>query len=258
MDNSTPTMSEKLVLYLDGELSGADKISLEQQLSVNALLMEELESLRSTREATRLYGLQQKVADIHRGMMEELKAPILKISFARSPKKVLRYSMAIAAGLLLLIGGFMAYNFLTLSPDRVFASRYQSYELVTTRDTAANETPAEKAYRVNNYKEVIRIHDKGEDHSQKTAFLCGVSALELKDNAKAIECLKEVLDANKVSAKPILNDEAEYYLALGYIRNRDYDYALDIMYKIRADAEHKYNTAVTPKLIRQVKMLKWR
>jgi tetratricopeptide (TPR) repeat protein len=258
MDNSTPDMSERLVLYLDGELTGAEKTQIEQQLAVNAVLLGELDSLRSARAAIMFYGLQQKVAGIHREMMEELKTPVRKISAARSPRKMLRYSMGIAAGLLLLIGGFMAYNFLTLSSDKVFASRYHSYELVTTRDGNTPETPAEKAFREKNYREVIRIHDKKEDRSQKAEFLCGVSALEIKDNTKAIECLKEVIAANKTSAKPVLNDEAEYYLALGYIRNRDYDYALDILNTIREDPDHIYHGAVTAKLLRQVKLLKWR
>ena len=255
MDNSTPDMSEKLVLYLDGELAGVEKENLEQQLAADKVLQYELDSLKETREAVKLYGLQQKVSVIHHQMMKELQPRIKKIG---SAGKMIRYSIAVAAGLLLLIGGYMAYNFFTLTPDKVFASRYQSYELVTLRDGDGNETPAEKAYREKNYKEVLRIHDAGEDGSPKGEFLCGSAALELKDNSKAIKCFKEVLDANKQSKKPVLNDEAEYYLSLGYIRNRDYDYALDIMNKIQDDAGHTYNKEITGKLIRQVKMLKWR
>ena len=255
MDNSTPDMSEKLVLYLDGELDGVEKENLEQQLTGDKVLQDQLDSLKSTREAVKLYGLQQKVSVIHHQMMKELQPRIKKIG---SAGKMIRYSIAVAAGLLLLIGGYMAYNFFTLTPDKVFASRYKSYELVTVRDGNGNETPAEKAYKEKDYKEVLRIHDAGEDHSPKGEFLCGSAALELKDNSKAIKCFKEVLDANKQAKKLVLNDEAEYYLSLGYIRNRDYDYALDIMNKIQGDADHTYNKEITGKLIRQVKMLKWR
>jgi len=255
MDNSTPDMSEKLVLYLDGALTGPEKESLEQQLAADASLREQLDSLRSTREALKLYGLQQKVAGIHGKMMKQLQTPVIKI---RSTRKTIRYAVAVAASLLLIISGYMAYNFFTLSPDKVFASRYQSYELVTVRDGGSMETPVEKAYGEKNYKEVLRIHDAGLDHTQKGEFLCGVTALEVKDNAKAIKCFNEVLDANKQSSQRVLNDEAEYYLALAYVRNRDYDYALDILHKIREEPDHKYHTAVTPKFLRQVRMLKWK
>ena len=65
MDNSTPDMSEKLILYLDGELSDSEKSNLEQQLAADKALQDELESLQSTRQAIKLYGLKQKVASVH-------------------------------------------------------------------------------------------------------------------------------------------------------------------------------------------------
>ncbi|MEI2738113.1 MAG: hypothetical protein V9F01_04960 [Chitinophagaceae bacterium] len=256
MDNSTHGMSEKLVEYMDGKLTGAEKEYLERQLAADKNLQEELNSLKSAAEAVRLYGLQQKVSDIHGEMMHKMQPGIKKI---KPNRKVLRYSIAVAASLILLIGGYMAYNFFTLSPDKVFASRYQSYELTNYRDGNTNETPVEKAYREKKYKEVLRIHDAGEDRSAKGEFLCGAAALEEEDNSKAIRCFKEVLDMNnKLSGQPVLNDEAEYYLSLSYIRNGDYDFALDLLNKIRNDVNHKYNKEITGKLLRQVKMLKWR
>jgi tetratricopeptide (TPR) repeat protein len=129
---------------------------------------------------------------------------------------------------------------------------------VTVRDGNRNETPVVKAYREKRYNEVMRIMDIGEDHTAEGKFLGGAAALEMDDNQKAITWFKEVLESNKKTGKSILDDEAEYYLALGYIRNKDYDYALDLLYKIRANPNHLYNKKVTAKLIRQVKILKWR
>ncbi len=255
MDNSTSEMAEKLVRYIDGELTSAEKENLEQQLASDKMLQNKLDSLKSTIKAIKLYGLKSKVSAIHHPMMEEMQAPVRKINPTR---KIVRYSLGVAASLILLAGCYIAYNFLTLSPDKVFASRYQSYELVTVRDGNTNETPVEKAYLEKNYKEVLRIHDAGEDHTPKGEFLCGAAALEVKDNSKAIKCFNEVLDANKQNPKPVLNDEAEYYLSLGYIRNKDYDYALPLLTKIQNDPNHIYNKKITDKLIRQVKILKRR
>ncbi len=255
MDNSTSDMSEKLVQYLDGELTGAEMESLSQHLDANKNLQDELDSLTSAREAIRLYGLQQKVSGIHQQMMDEMQSPVRKIN---STKKIIRYSISVAASFLLIIGGYMAYNFYTLSPDKVFASRYQSYQLVTVRDGNTVETPAEKAYREKNYTEVIRIHDAGKDHTLMGEFLCGAAALELKANEKAIKCFKGVLDAGKQTRQPVLKDETEYYLSLSYIRNKSYDNALELMNKIQDDPNHLYNEKITGKLLRQVKMLKWK
>lgn len=255
MDNSTPNMSEKLLQYLDGELTGAEKKNMEQQLATDPSLQAELESLKATSEAVKLYGLQQKVSGIHQQMMGELQAPVKKIS---SRKKIVRYSIAVAASVILIVAGMMAYNFYSLSSSKVFASNYRSYELSITRDGGNELTPAEKAYSEKNYREVLRIHDAGEDKTAKGEFLCGAASLELENNSMAIKCFKEVLDINKQSATVVLQDETEYYLALSYLRNKEYDLALELMREIKDNPAHLYHEKMTGKLIRQVKMLKRR
>jgi tetratricopeptide (TPR) repeat protein len=255
MDNSTPTMSEKLVLYLDGELSDSEKNILEQQLAADKTLQNELESLQSTRKAVKLYGLKQKVASVHKQMMEEMQAPVKKIN---PVSRVVRYSVAVAASLLLLVGGYWAYNFFTLSPDKVFASNYRSYELVTVRDGGNNKTSAiEEAYKEKKYAEVVGVaFDR--PFTTKELFLRAMSYSELADNSKAIEEYKKVIAENEAAKTSAFNQQAEYYLALTYIRNKDYDFAIDLLNKIQDDPNHLYHEKVSNKLIRQVKMLKWR
>jgi tetratricopeptide (TPR) repeat protein len=256
MDNSTPEMDELLVQYLDGELDSAVKDNLEQQLAADAALQQRFDSLLLTKESIRLYGLKEKVKGLHQEMMQEMNAaPVKKIS---SPKRTLRYAMSIAASILLVVGGYIAYSFFSLSSDKVFSSNYQPFELSTTRSGDVAETPTEKAYRAGNLPEVVRIHDAGEDRTAKGNFLGGVAALQLNNTGKAITCFNEVINMNKNATTKVLNDEAEYYLALGYIRNKDFDYALDLLQKIKNDPAHIYHEKVTAKLIRQVKMLKWR
>ena len=255
MDNSTPNMSEILLQYLDDQLTGVEKENLERQLAADPALQAELESLKATREAVRLYGLQQKVSGIHQQMMEEMQTPVRRIS---SRKKIVRYSIAVAASVILIVAGIIGYNFYSLSPNKVFASNYRSYELTITRDGGNELSPAEKAYNEKNYREVLRIHNAGEDKTAKGEFLCGAASLELENNSMAIKCFNEVLDINKQSTTVILQDETEYYLALSYLRNKDYDLALELLRKIKDNPAHLYQEKVTGKLIRQVKMLKRR
>jgi tetratricopeptide (TPR) repeat protein len=255
MDNSTPDMSEKLVLYLDGELSSSEKNTLEQQLAADKTLQDELESLQSTREAVKLYGLKQKVAFIHGRMMEEMQVPVKKIS---SVRRAIRYSVAVAASLILIVGGYLTYNFFTLSPDKVFASNYRSYELVTVRDGGIQERSLlEEPYVLKEYAKVVSIQfDR--PFTIKELFLRAMSYLELADNPKAIAEYKKVLLQTEAVNTNIFKQQAEYYLALCYIRNGDYDFAIDLLNKIQEDPNHLYNEKVSDKLIRQVKMLKWR
>jgi len=187
--------------------------------------------------------------------MGEMQPQGLQISKA---KRILRYSMAATASLILLIGGYMAYNFFTLSSGKVFSSNYRTYEMSITRDgNTAAPTAAVKAYNEKNYNEVLRIHDAGEDKTLKGEFFCGAAALEVKDNSNAIICFNEVLEMNRKTTAVTLNDESEYYLALAYINNKDYDFALPLLRKIKNDETHKYHSEITGRLIRQVKMLKW-
>ena len=256
MDNSTHDMSEKLVQYLDDELTGTEKESLDQLLETDKALQNELESLKETREAVRQFGLQQKVAGIHQEMMQEMQTPVLKI---QSSRRVLRYSMAIAASLVLLIGGYLAWNFYTLSSNKVFAANYHSFDLSTMRDgDSAQVAPIEKAYREKNYKEVTKIGEQAGSLSAKEIFLVAMSYDEIANNSKAIEGYKKVIATDEASGTTIMKDEAEYYLALTYIRNKDFDFALELLRKINEDPNHTYHKQVTGKLIRQVKMLKWR
>ncbi len=256
MDNSTHNMSEKLVQYLDGEMQGAEKISFEQELAADKKLQDELDSLKATREAIKLYGLQQKVSGIHQQMMQEMQTPVKKMSPTR---RIIRYSIAAAASVILIVGGIIAYNFYNLSSGKVFASNYHSYELSTLRDGDTLQFSAvEKAYREKDYKKAVELISHQSSIPVKETFLAGMSYMELGNNARAIEELKKVIIRNETDKTNLFKDEAEYYLALTYIRNRDYDFALDLLRRIKENPGHLYHEKVTGKLIRQVKMLKWR
>ena len=213
MDNSTQGMSEKLVMYLDGEITGQEKADLEKQLDASPELQEELSSLRQTRAAIQYFGLKDKVAGVHQQMMLELAAPVIPISRGR---KILRYSMAAAAAVILLVGSWLAYSFFSLSPDKVFASGYHTYELSNMRSGDGNSSTAiEKAFEGNQFDEVLKLYQEGAGAGIRDRFLTAVAALEKKNDPLAIRLLKEQLESNRLSSKPVYNDDSEYYLALG-------------------------------------------
>lgn len=255
MDNSTPDTTALIIDHIDGILPAAEKEQLEKQLSADNRMKKEWENLLATTEAVRLYGLQQKVGTIHHEMMSEWQAPVKTISPVR---RIARYTLAVAAGVLLVVLGITGYNFYQLSADKIFTGNYSYYELSNTRGAGTEATTAEKAYAEKRYADVIKIYDSGNEAGQQTAFIAGVSALELDNSTRAIACFKEVIALNRQAGEKLLEDEAEYYLSLSYIRNGDYDYALELMKKIQEDPGHLYREKITDKLIRQVKLLKWR
>jgi hypothetical protein len=253
MDNSANKIFEQLVSYLDGVLTEDDTETIEKRLAIDSVVLAEYESLVKTRAAIQHYGLKCKVAEVHKKMMVEIQQTVKQRGKTR---RIIRYTMAAAASLVLLISGYVAYNSFTSSSDKIFTSNYHTYQLSVTRDVSDVLTPVERAYGEKNYKEVLRIHDAKEDKTAKAEFLTGVASLELRNNSKAIKCFNEVIEMNTGAATPVLHDESEYYLALAYIKNKDYDYALTLLNKISENDEHKYRREISPKLIRQVQKLK--
>lgn len=254
MDNSTQHNDEWLVRYLDNDLNPGEKEEMEKKLAGDDSLQARFEELRLARELVRHYGLRSKVAGVHRELMNEMRTPVRNIS---SPKRVLRYSMSIAAGILLLVGAFLAYNFFSLSSEKVYSNMYQGYEVSTVRGNI-KDNDILKAYREKNYKEVVKLYGTGIDSTLTSTFLAAMSSMELNDLTSAIASLEVILERNRNAGSPVFEDETEFYLVLAYIRNRDYDLAIPIMEKIKNDPDHLYNDRIDGKDIRKVKMLKWR
>ena len=74
-------------------------------------------------------------------------------------KRIVRYSVAVAASVLLIVVCIVVYNFYQLSSDRLFTENYTAYELTTfvgEKDSTASKI--EKAYRKKNYAEVIKLN----------------------------------------------------------------------------------------------------
>lgn len=253
MDKNFTNNEELLVRLLDGELGAAEKQSVEQQLATDKELQGQYDSLLLAKESLRQYGLTQKVAGIHQQMMQEMQAPVRKIG---SVKRITQISAAIAASVVLFIAGYLLFNNPeTVSADKVFAANYHTYEVITVRDTVS-EGDLRTAYKAKNYKEVIRIADTEKDKNVESFFLAGAAALEIKENDKAIKNYNGVLQMNKTFGQTLYNDDAEYYLALSYIRTANYSLAFDLLQKIKSEPAHKYYGHVSDKLISQVKRLK--
>jgi predicted negative regulator of RcsB-dependent stress response len=177
----------------------------------------------------------------------------------RKTRELIRYSIAVAASLLLIVACISGYNFYNLSSNKVFISNYHSYELNTVRDGDSTQvSPVEKAYRAKDYKRIVELISQQRSLTVKETFLAGMSYMELGNNAKAIEELKKVIAGSEDAKNNLFKDQAEYYLALTYIRDKDYDFALDMLRSIKENSGHLYHKKVTGKLIRQVKLLKWR
>ena len=121
----------------------------------------------------------------------------------------------------------------------------------------STESKIEKAYREKNYTEVINLNANSV-LSVKDIFLTAMSYLETNDPSRAISNYQVVIADVKDDKNSALKDAAEYYLALAYLKNNDYDQAIELMNTIHDNSSHQYKSKFSRKYINKIKRLKWR
>ena len=173
-------------------------------------------------------------------------------------KRIVRYSVAVIAVALLIFVCVEVYSFYRLSSDRLFAEGYTAYLTTTTRaENDSTGSKIEQAYRQENYEAVKKLNANSV-LSVNDIFLTGMSYLETNDLAKAISSFQVVIADVKDNKAFVLKDAAEYYLALAYLKNNDYDLAIELMNSINDNPSHVYTKKFSRKYINRVKRLKWR
>jgi TolA-binding protein len=255
MDEYLP-IDDQLTRYLDNEMPELEKQLFEERLNADPELHDRLDKLRSAISAIRYYGINQKVAGIRKEMEPLLMAnqPVSKggkvITMRKRP---FRYAIAAAAVLVFLIAGIEGYRVYKLSPDKVFAEGYVAYTEGGLRSGNNSTPPLEKAYQEKQYRQVIEL-SRNINPPIKEKLLTGLSYLQLNQLNDAIGQFKNILNSSDNTFKP----DAEYYLALTYLKNKQYGNALPLLKKIRSDQHHLYHHQITVKVIRDVQWLKWK
>ena len=168
-------------------------------------------------------------------------------------QRVVRYGVPVIASVLLIFVCIEVYNFYRLTPTRLFNEKYEAYDVATTKDTI--ETRISKAYREKKWADVINLNANSV-LSVKDVFLTGMAFLETNDLSRAVSSYQVVLA--DVKNDPALKDAAEYYLALAYLKNNDYDQSIELMNAIRDNTTHLYTKKFSRKYINRIKRLKWR
>lgn len=175
------------------------------------------------------------------------------ISPASNTRRNIRLGVAVAASILLVIVLIEGCKFYTLSPGKLYNERYQPYELKPADDTL---TAIASAFKEKKYPEVLRLN-KLQVLSPHDIFLTGMAYLETGDYSRAVRSFQIVINEVK-DRETALKDVSEYYLALAYLQDQDFDQAIELMNTIRNNSSHLYKGKFNRGYINQVKWLKWR
>lgn len=222
-----------LVRYLDNELSADERAELESRLRNDSGLRERLTNLQVATEAIKQYGTAQQVSTVHSEMMSELSG---KTNSDKSVgiRRMVRITMAIAASILIVFIGIRLYLSSQVSAETLYEDAFVDFQVSVSRGSAQDFSTIEKAYQAKNYNGVVQsIRSTRLD--SKDSLLVGLSYLHVQTPAQAISILQRL-----ASADNDFRQDAEFYLALAYLKNKEQEKALPLVEKISGNPMHLY------------------
>ena len=179
------------------------------------------------KESLKAYGLKQDIARIHNEMMPSLgkRTPV---------RSLFSYANRIAAAILILLVSTGIVVYVISTPSALFKSSYEPYRESAQRGnvTTASET--------------------------KNRFMEGQKMLQEGNADKAINIFDEIISRNAHATDKTLNDDAEYYLALAYLKANKPGNALIILRRIYSNKEHLYNDKVSDWFMLRAKIAAWK
>lgn len=247
---SETNRDELIVQYLDGLLSPDQHARVAARLLTDKEWQEAYERLNLAMASVHYYGIRQEVAAVHQQFMQQHTKKQSRAGVVR----MLRIATAVAATILFFFISFKGYEFYMLSNDQVYQDLYVTYQVPVTRAAEpATTTPIAAAFVQKDYRVVDSLRKKTKQLSPNDQLLTGIAALEQQDFSTSIKQLQP-LD----SAGTVVQEDAQFYLTLAWIRNGDYDLAIEMMERIQANPGHAYHKQVSSGDIRDVQMLKWK
>lgn len=258
MDNSTNDNAAVLMVrYLDHEMPVEEKKDFEEKMANDAHIRQQLDDLLLTREAIFQYGLAQQVAHIRQEMLDSRADHSLPAPKTARVRRLIRFSISVAATLFLAWVSFEAYQYFSISPSKIFSQQFSHYELPVLRSTEQKAvSELEIAYRDKDFNRVVKLCKLSNPSSLKENYLCGMAEMELGNYADAESTFEKIILANETNATHIFKDESEYNLALAYLQQKKYQKAIELFNSIHNNPFHLYHNKVSSHFIRSVKRLR--
>ena len=253
-DNFTDENLEMLLKYIDGEMSEAERASVETLMQSNVSFKEHYENLLNAKKAIYKQGIRAKVQALHNEYMNVEKAAstakIAKIS-------VTKLLMRIAAVFVVVLAGYATYQYTSITNDKLFADNFKSYLLPVNRGVG-QISQVDSLYNAQDFSGVISATNKTTAKDQKTYFLQALAYLQTNNTANAINAFKNVEQLNSNSSEKYFAQETDYYLMLAYLKANNITSAEMQLNKITANKKHKYYNNATSISKTNLMILKWK
>ena len=243
---------ELIQAYLEGKLEGDDLAKMNREIIENPELAEEINKLKKLELGLEGIGADQ-LRDEIRNWEKDYR---LKASNQKGKVRSLRTYYSVAAVILLLIvSGIVIY--LNQSPDynALYAENFTPYEDMIL-DRGENETSSEseltegmEAYNNHQYEVAAqKLSSYLTQNSEKpgVALYIGISQMELNHMLDAIKYL------DLAQQDPLFAQQAQWYLALLFVKNNQIDKARNQLSIISKNDDH-YKRSEAKDLLRKIK-----
>ena len=277
MDNlSDIERAERIDRYLAGKLSTEEAQAFENTLAQDQEFRQEYENIKMVRALAQDYGLREEVRSIRQSMRREMakettatptsEPPTLVDTTPSEPDNVRplfrplsAYAGRIAAGVAVLLVGFIMFQYATLSNEDLYAEKVMPYQIAASRSVevpdATRENRLEQQYRSQQLDEVMDTYEQMDNPSLMAMFLAGNAYLQEGQTDQAIDAFNKIVVINGSQGINRFEEDAQYYLALSYLKADRLADALPLLEEINDNPEHSYHSFVNDYYLWKVKFL---
>ncbi len=229
-----------LINYYDRTLEEREMREVEELINTDLEVRKQWQYLQLAVEAVEYAALYDQVAAVKENFRTIQPVEVLQPSGKRNVRVIMRPFMRVAAAVLVLIVGTIAYKYFSVSATHVYDETFIAYSLTTSRGQASI-TEIEQAYRVQNWNGVIAAANNSSLSDNKALFLAAMAHLQLKNYAAANKLFEQVLRNNSQTGDDYFQDEAQFYLAMSNLAGNQSVKAIALLQQIRANKNHLYH-----------------
>jgi len=241
-------ITEKLIQYLDGELSDNERKAVEELLSADEAMQKELHNLQLAQEAVRAYGLKSQVASVRKQMLQAEAEAVSKSKVYPFALHLMKYAAILMFALL----SVTIFMYASTSSARLYKENYQPYKVSVARGENPNNAIVND-FNTANYSQVIADFKATSSPNNRDYLLAAQAYQQTHKYGDAITLYNRLI--NPGNPDNSFRDDAEYYLGFTYLENHQSAKAKSIFEKIYTNPDHLYHDKVTFWMMLRLKIL---
>ncbi len=242
--NNSILYDDLLDLWLDKKIS-LKELSVQSGKNITEIEQETEQHLVAVK-AIEYASIRQQLSSVHT-RYTNLNLPNVQPAETKIiPINRSKWIARIAASVAVFMGLYVAQDALFVSPEKMYQSHFQEYYMNVERSTeVAVSSSTIDAFNVHNFEEVIRTYGNLTNPTNGESFLAGYANLKTGRSAEAENLFKTIMAKNLADKTNLYQDEAEYYLALTYLKMGNTKEAYGLMQKIKDDTYHTFNESIS-------------